>query len=117
MPQRVHHAAKEVALSDPDELFLTLSRMHLNLLQEDLHYRFEVSVTTISESFITWTSRLRCCLSSFDQIPGLEEGLRHLRPECFKGEFEDSDPVIDCTEVLAFRFYCTVSNLVGVQGA
>ena len=87
------------ALSDPDELFLTPSRMRLNLLEEDLHYRFEVSVTTVSESFITWTDRLHYCLSSFDQIPGLEEGLRHLRPECFKKEFEDIDLVIDCTEV------------------
>ena len=65
-------------------LFLTPSRMRLNSLEEDLHYRFEVSVTTVSESFITWTDRLHCCLSSFDQIPGLEEGLRHLRLECFK---------------------------------
>ena len=46
------------ALSDPDELFLTLSRMRLNLLEEDLHYTFEVSVTTVSEAFITWTDRL-----------------------------------------------------------
>ena len=73
--------------------------MRLNLPEEDLHYRFEVSVTTVSESFITWTDRLHYCLSSFDQIPGLEEGLRHLRPECFKKEFEDIDLVIDCTEV------------------
>ena len=87
------------ALSDPDELFLTLSRMRLNLLEEDLQYRFEVSGTTVSESFITWTDRLHYCLSSFDQIPGLEEGLRHLRPECFKKEFEDIDLLIDCTEV------------------
>ena len=90
---------RPVALSDPDELFLTLSRMCLNLLEEDLHYRFEVSITTVSELFITWTDRLHYCLSSFDQIPWLEEGLRHLRPECFKKEFEDIDLVIDCTEV------------------
>ena len=62
------------ALSDLDELFLTLSRMRLSLPEEDLHYRFEVSVTT---------DRLDYCLSSFDQIFGLEEGLRHLHAECF----------------------------------
>ena len=71
------------ALSDLDELFLTLSRMRLSLPEEDLRYRFEVSVTTASESFITWTDRLDYCLSSFDQIFGLEEGLRHLHAECF----------------------------------
>ena len=87
------------SLSDMNELFLTLTRLRLDLLEEDLHFRFEIPQTTVSEIFITWTDRLHYCLSSFDQIPGLEEGLRNLLPECFKGEFEDIDLIIDCTEV------------------
>ena len=87
------------SLSDMNELFLTLTRLRLDLLEEDLHFRFEMPQTTVSEIFITWTDRLHYCLSSFDQIPGLEEGLRNLLPECFKGEFEDIDLIIDCTEV------------------
>ena len=53
--------------------------MRSNLLEEDLHHH--QTVTTVSESVITWTNRLHYCLSSFNQIPRLEEGLRHLRPE------------------------------------
>ena len=68
-------------------------------MEEDLHFKFEIPQTTVSEIFITWTDRLHYCLSSFDQIPGLEEGLRNLLPECFKGEFEDIDLIIDSTEV------------------
>ena len=88
------------SLSDMNELFLTLTRLRLDLLEEDLHLRFEIPQTTdVSEIFITWTDRLHYCLSSFDQIPGPEEGLRNLLSECFKGEFEDIDLIIDCTEV------------------
>ena len=87
------------SLSNINELFLTLTRLCLDVLEEDLHFRFKIPQTTVSEIFITWTDRLHYCLSSFDQIPVLEEGLRNLLPEYFKGEFEDIDLIIDCTEV------------------
>ena len=73
------------ALSDADELFLTLSRLGLNLLREDLHFRYDISVTSISEIFLTWMDRLDYCLNALEQIPGLEQKLRQLLPESFKG--------------------------------
>ena len=82
-----------------NELFLTLTRLRLDLLEADLHFRFEIPQTTVSEIFIAWADRLPYCLSSFDQIPGLEEVLRNLLPKCFKRQFEDIDLIIDCTEV------------------
>ena len=69
------------------------------MLEEDFQFRFEIPQITVSEIFITWTDRLHYCLNSFDQIPGPEEGLRNLLPECCKGEFEDIDLIIDCTVV------------------
>ena len=75
----------------------------LNLLEEDLHHRFQISTLSVSEIFLTWIDRLHYCLQSFDDIPGLTEGLQSLLPECFKGDFEDVDLVIDCTEVFIER--------------
>ena len=49
-------------LSDMDELFLTLQRLRLNLLETDLHHRYDIPVTTVSEIFITWIDRLDYCL-------------------------------------------------------
>ena len=71
-------------LSDMDELFLTLQRLRLDLLETDLHHRYDIPVTTVSEIFITWIDRLDYCLQYLDEIPGLEDGLRHLLPESFK---------------------------------
>ena len=87
------------ALSDADELFLTLSRLGLNLLEDYLHFRYDISVTSVSEIFLTWMDRLDCCLNALDQIPRLKQGLRQLLPESFKGHFEDIDLIIDCTEI------------------
>ena len=66
------------ALSEADELFLTLSRLRPNLLKEDLHFRYHISVTSVSKIFLTWMDRLDYCLNALDQIPGLEQGLRQL---------------------------------------
>ncbi len=90
-------------LSPENELFLTLCRLRLNLLEEDLHHRFQISTSSVSEIFLTWIDRLHYCLQSLDDIPGLTEGLQSLLPECFKGDFEDVDLVIDCTEVFIER--------------
>ena len=53
------------SLSDMNELFLTLTRLSLDLLEEDLHFRFEIPQTTVSEIFITWTDRLHFLLEFF----------------------------------------------------
>ena len=65
----------------------------------DLHYRFGISIKSVSEIFPTWLDRLEYCLGSLDKIPELDECLAQLMPESFKGGFEDIDLIIDCTEV------------------
>ena len=89
-------------LSDIDELFLTLCRLRKGLHEDDLAERFCISITSVSEIFLTWIDRLDCCLTSFDQIPGLDDRLAALHPESFKG-FEDVDLIIDCTEIFTER--------------
>ena len=89
-------------LSDKDELFLTLCRLRKGLHEDDLAERFCISITSVSEIFLTWIDRLDYCLASFDQIPGLDDRLAALHPESFKG-FEDVDLIIDCTEIFTER--------------
>ena len=40
-------------LSEANELFLTLCRLRLHLLEEDLKHRFGISLSTVSEIFLT----------------------------------------------------------------
>ena len=42
------------SLSLPQEMLLTLMKLKLGLINEDLAFRFMVSVGTVSSVFITW---------------------------------------------------------------
>ena len=52
---------------------------------------------------VAWIDRLDYCLPYLDEIPALEDGLSHSLPESLKGNFEDVDLIIDCTEVFIER--------------
>ena len=53
-------------LSDKDELFLTLCRLRKGLHEDYLAERFCISITSVSEIFLTWIDRLDYCLGSSD---------------------------------------------------
>lgn len=81
-----------------DELFMVLSRIRLNLLEEDLSVRCNVSVSTVSRKIITWVNFLYFILG---QIPiWLERDvIQRLMPQCFKDDYPSTRVVIDCTEI------------------
>ncbi len=49
-------------LCDIDELFLTMTRLRLGLLEKDLADRFNIAQQEVSEIFATWIDRMSDCL-------------------------------------------------------
>ena len=84
-------------LCEIDELFLTLTRLRLGLLEKDLADRFHISQRDVSETFATWVDHLHDCLAQLSCIPDRETMVKNL-PKCFKPHYEDVFLIIDCTE-------------------
>ena len=49
-------------LVEIDELFLTMNRLRLGLLEKDLADRFNADQTEVSTIFSTWIDRMHDCL-------------------------------------------------------
>ncbi len=96
--------SKVKKLTYKDELLLTLMRLRLGLLNEDLADRFGVSPTVCSSTFKTWIRLLRILLGDAlvqwlpveairDNMPAIYQKSGHKRLRC----------IIDCTEVFIER--------------
>ncbi|XP_066934270.1 uncharacterized protein [Clytia hemisphaerica] len=84
-------------LNSVDELLLTLMKLRLGLLFEDLGDRFGVSKSCASKIFQSWIRALSLCLRSLIYLPE-EENIRNTTPSRFRG-FHRLNGIIDCTEV------------------
>ncbi|KAL3873450.1 hypothetical protein ACJMK2_036566 [Sinanodonta woodiana] len=86
-------------ISPINELFLTLIRLRLGLLNADLAYRFGISTREVSTIVLTWTQFL---YQSFKPLKRTMFASRHLvrkhLPKIFK-KYENIRCIIDCTEV------------------
>ena len=80
------------------ELFLTLTRLRLGLLEKDLSDRFNILQQEVSQIFATWIDRLYYCLGQLSFETDGESTKKHL-PKCFKPDNEDVYHIIDCTEI------------------
>ena len=86
-------------LSLKDQFFLTLVRLRLGLLNEDLADRFQISTGLCSEIFQTWISFLSSTLGQalINWIPK-EAVLEHM-PKVFKEKgYSNVRVIIDCFE-------------------
>ena len=79
-----------------DQLWLFLTRVRLGLF--DLAHRFSVSVSTVSDVFITWANYLYIMLGSLPVWPSRDKIKQHL-PDTFKGRYENVRGILDCTEL------------------
>ena len=70
-------------LCDIDELFLTMARLRLGLLEKDLADRFNIAQQEVSEIFATWIDRLSDYLGQLSFTTERETMKRNL-PKCFK---------------------------------
>ena len=85
-------------LSPMDELFLTLVRLRVGLLNADLSYRFGVSTSNVSKIVTTWIQFLYLQFGMLrNHMFPSREILKLNTPPCF-AKFKDIRVIIDCCE-------------------
>ena len=94
---------KSQLLTPFQEFVLTLMKLKLKMPLEDLAYRFNVSVPTVSRVFQAWMTVMDKRLSSFIKWPE-RENLWRTMPQCFQFSFgKKTTVIIDCFEVFIDR--------------
>ncbi len=88
-------------ISQKDELLLTLMKLRLGLLHQDLAQRFGLSNSTVSSIFSTWVKVLAATLKESIQMPP-PEYIRPNLPHCFR-RYPRLRGILDCTEVFIER--------------
>ena len=86
------------ALTPLEEFFLVLVRLSLGLLEKDLAYRFNVSVSTISRIWKTWIAFLYLQFKEIPMWPSREMVNAHM-PKCFKDAYPSTRVILDATEI------------------
>ena len=101
---RSHYNHSLKKLSPKDEFLLTLMRLRLGSLNEDLADRFDISPSVCSNTFKTWVRIIRLVLSDglIKWLPK-ETILEHM-PQFFKENgYTRLRCIIDCTEIFLER--------------
>ena len=90
---------RRLAMTLQNELFLTLMRLRLGLLHQDLAYRFKTNTRQVSTIILTWIQLL---YKQFGIIRNLmfstRDKVRQHLPKCFK-KYKNIRCIIDCIEV------------------
>ena len=86
------------ALQPIDQFFLTLVRLRLGLLEQDLAHRFNVSIATISRICVTWIKFLNQQFRPLITWPSRELIDAHM-PTQFKEFCPTTRVILDCTEI------------------
>ncbi|XP_029974582.1 uncharacterized protein LOC115408132 [Salarias fasciatus] len=80
-----------------DQVLMTLMKLRLNLLQEDLAERFSVSQSGVSRIITTWLDIVKEKIRSY--VPLLpRETILATMPQCLKEHHPTTTCVIDCSE-------------------
>ena len=111
-----------------DELIMTLSRLRLGLVEEDVAMRWNISQSTVSRIFQTWLAFLDRHLSSVDWWLSRER-IQATMPQVFRDKYPDTRVIIDATEIFvqqpsdkemqsalfsSYKHHSTVKGLIGI---
>jgi hypothetical protein len=109
------------------QLFLTLVRLRVGLLHQDLAYRFGLSISTVSTIIITWIQLLYSRFKKLDMFPD-RHILRKIRPASFS-KYPNCRVIIDGFEIFtqsprnfeeqgnvysAYKHHATFKFLIGI---
>nr|CAH7716057.1 unnamed protein product [Callosobruchus chinensis] len=91
------------AISKIDQLLLTLMKLKLNLLNEDLAVRFNIAVKTVANIFFTWLYALHEIMFKkfMSEIPSRNKN-KLCMPTCFNN-FTNCCVILDCTEIYCIQ--------------
>ena len=97
-----------------DELFLTLVRLRLGILNEHLADKFGVSPTVCSNTFKTWVRLLAVTLGSSLVCWLPREGIRDNLPEMFKknGHYGLTTNTTTLSSCLSHECYFTICSII-----
>lgn len=111
-----------------NQLFLTLVRLRVGLLHQDLGYRFKLSVSTVSTIVTTWIQLLYSRFKKLDMFPE-RRILRQCRPSSFS-KYPNCRVIIDGFEIFtqsprnfeeqgnvysAYKHHATFKFLIGIS--
>lgn len=100
---------KARTLSIEDEVFITLMKLRLNLIEDDIALRFNISRFCVSQILSTWLPFLAAELKPFIYWPTQQEILSYY-PHCFKQYDGCVRCIIDCTEIRIQRPSLALTN-------
>lgn len=86
------------SLSQADELFLMLVRLHLDLKEYDLARRFEISQSTVSRIFLTWINYCYLRLGMLPCWPD-RDTIKDTMPAVFREHYPKTTVILDATEI------------------
>ena len=91
-------------LCDADRLLLTLMRLRLGLLVQDLAYHFGISESTVSDIFLAWIDAMIFHLKFLIKWPDHETCHTNM-PQIFKDLYPKARCIIDCSVIFTERPY------------
>ena len=94
--------ATKTSLTLKDEFLPTLMKLRLNLKDQDLAYRFNVSKSSDNKIFTKWINVMHFRTKKFIIFPE-EETVHKIIPPVFKKHFPNLCCIIDCTEIFIER--------------
>ena len=77
---------------------MVLMKLRLNLGDQDLAYRFQVTQSTVSRYFNRWLDVLYTCLSCLITWPGRDQLMKTMPME-FRKHFRKCVVIVDCFEI------------------
>ena len=84
------------------QFLIVIMKLHLNLSDEDLGYRFRLSQSTVSKYWMKVIDIMYVCLKSLVRWPEREQ-LQQTMPLAFKRHFGKCVCIIDCFEIFCER--------------
>lgn len=109
-----------------DQLMLVLMRFRLNLLEQDLAYRFGTSLSSVSRICVFWTDFLAAYLEQAPHWPN-RKSINHFMPQVFEEIYPNTRVILDCTEKTpsdyamqsatysAYKSHNTAKGLIGMS--